>query len=505
LSPDYFYKESAEFTTEERFRKQFTDFKLVSEGFFVRILKALRTDATTGPLLTTIGVGSKTPEQTSPLGIVLRAMVDAHFLASVRLDTGGVPVIANRAKLEQYNKLRIRTYRPLVVKGFAKSERAAVTKAFGSLQASLPAAMSAAGLKFGSITAAEAKSLADPFVESAGGRTRLKAELTKSIKEGAGGPFLKKLRSVQGKVNKETHVEIRGCNVGANVSLLDKLRAFFGRAGDLPSISAPDLFQYFFQLNYQTFGMAASERTRLEETYKDPDTGLAKGYEETKRLLAGEMTRVVNEKSLAELSAKYGYDAKRLRQLNPEISDPKKLTGGQIVWLRQRPQVRAGYYKTLGSFCSEYLGNKYAWPKVWAANPAIKDPGALKPGMLLTVPVGLLTAPTVSAAPTFEEVRTHIRGGKAVVGIADTAAGPRPTAYLDNPKRASALGEWLAAQKFDPKGRTAAALTRLYSKRRFKGAISKTYVNFLSLTYPNVEDPIFPEDPRYDKHFIKRP
>ena len=91
---------------------------------------------------------------------------------------------------------------------------------------------------------------------------------------------------------------------------------------------------------------------------------------------------------------------------------------------------------------------------------------------------------------------------KTVTGL--DAESVKPVVHMDNSKRAKAIGDWLAAQKFDPKGRSANALSKLY-KRNFSKAAAKTYINLLSRGYPNVVHPIFPEDPRYDKHIIRRP
>ena len=68
-----------------------------------------------------------------------------------------------------------------------------------------------------------------------------------------------------------------------------------------------------------------------------------------------------------------------------------------------------------------------------------------------------------------------------------------------------ALGAWLAAQNFDPQGRSAAALSALYAGRNFATRAAQTYIQFLSRSYPTIEDPIFPEDPRYSAHIIRRP
>ena len=313
---------------------------------------------------------------------------------------------------------------------------------------------------------------------------------------------MRKLRRVKSKIKPETHIEIRGCNVGRSPSLLDDYRNYFGQAGNLPSISAPDLYQYFFRLNFQTYSTLAADEEKLAAAFDDPATGLAQGFEDIMRMQAGEMTRVVNETTLAQLAAKYGFNAAKVRKLNPEIKDPNRLAPNTIVWLRQRRSVSAGIYKTLLDFCRDYLGKQYAWPKVWAANSFIKDPSALKPGDKLQLPAAVLTPPVAATAPTKQEFTAAIRGGQAVAGL--NTEENKPFVHMDNSKRAKALGEWLAAQKFDPKGRSAIALSKRY-KKGFGKTAAKTYINFLSRGYPYIIAPIFPEDPRHDKHIIRRP
>jgi hypothetical protein len=217
------------------------------------------------------------------------------------------------------------------------------------------------------------------------------------------------------------------------------------------------------------------------------------------------MTRVVEEKKLSELAAKYGFNAAKVRKLNPEIADPDKLSPGDVVWLVQRTEVPVGIHKTLTDFCREYLGNQHVWPKVLEANSWLKNPSDLKPDDKLQLPKDVLTAPVAAPPPTVGQFTSEIRRGKGVAGL--STAENRPILHLDDPLRARAVGEWLAAQNFDPKGRTAVELSKrfLRGNKQFEVARRGTYVQFLSRSYPTIEDPIFPEDPRYDKHIIRRP
>jgi hypothetical protein len=74
------------------------------------------------------------------------------------------------------------------------------------------------------------------------------------------------------------------------------------------------------------------------------------------------------------------------------------------------------------------------------------------------------------------------------VAVAQTDIN-RPVAYLDDANRTAKLADWLAKQKWDPSGATAAALTSA-------GRPTGRTVEFLSRGYPNIVDPMFPDDPR---------
>lgn len=502
ISPSTFDTQAAGFTSEQPFRDRFTSQRLLDDAFFGRMVTALRGDATTGPLLTALGVGTATPDNDSPLGILLRAILEAHFVANAQLDTGGAAVIANRGVINSFNSQRRSAYGPVVVA--AATDRRAAQGALRALPGEITAAMATAGLNYSTITQGEADTMADPFLDPASTTAQLNPELSRSIREGAGtGPYLRHLRSVKGKVNASTHVEIRGCNVGDTPAFLDTLREYFGTPAALPSISAPDLYQYFFRLNFNTFELnTPSEVTRLQTEYADADTGIERGFIDARRILGGEMTRVVNDTTLAALATRYGLNATEIQNLNPEI-DPTSLTAGQDLWLVQRSQVLAGRYTDLGNLCRDYLGNQHAWPQVWAANAHIANASQMTPNDSITFPANLLGPNVAGADPTVADLETSLRGGGAVTGL-DTGAN-RPTLALQNTGRARALADWLAAQSFDPQGRTGAALSRLYAGGNFATRAANTYIQFLSRAYPTIEDPIFPQDPRYNAHIIRRP
>ncbi|MEP7270473.1 MAG: DUF4157 domain-containing protein, partial [Acidobacteriota bacterium] len=354
---DWFTRQGSEFTSETRFRKHFTDAKyptLVNETFFQRIIRDLRKDTKTMlPILTRLGADKDTPATDSPTGIVMRAMADRFYLGKVKLDTGGVPSFKNRGILDQFISARISTFQPASVHSVAAAQQPDVEKAFGEFAAALGAAFDAAGLNFDDVDASGASTLADTYLDPNSSGPKLHSDITTSLgeaKEG-GGSFLKKLRSVKGKIGSSTQIEIRGCSVGEDITTLDSFREFFGEAGKLPSISAPDLFQYFFQLNYSSFTQNPADATSLENSFNTADTGVEQAFEDRRRMQAGEMMRVVNEKSLDALATKYALKLPDLERWNPEITEPTKLTPGQEVWLLMRTVAPAGKHKTLQAFC----------------------------------------------------------------------------------------------------------------------------------------------------------
>ena len=524
IDKDYFYAStSTEFTTQARFRKEFVKQHVLAESKFLEIYAALWKDTASNALLISLGGSKDAPGEETNLGILLRAIADDRFLDDVQLDTGGKPKIPDVDAIRSFIAQRRSAYSKLVVEAIAKDKQSDARKAIAELTKNLPAVMTAAKLVFGTLTADEAKVFADDFVETPGKQSGLKKSLSKSVQEGAGGPYLKKLNSVRGKISDKTHVEIRGCNVGSDIKTMDALRGYFGNPGALPSMTAPDLFQFFFQLNVKSYHK--DEEADLEAAYDDPHLGVKTGFPDITRMKAGEMIRLHVGGKIADLATRYGFNAEKVRKLNPEVDKPDELHSGDMLWLVQREVVPAGIYKTLEDFCTNYVGKKYSWPAVWGANPWLRNPKKISPTDNITVPKDVLTKPFAAVATDKAAFTAAVRSGEAVAGLADqvdvkernksggvttrtvTFTNPRPLLHIDDAKRSQALGKWLAAQKFDPKGRTAEVLSKRFGKSgaEFAAGRAGTYVQFLTRAYPNAEDPIFPEDPRYDKHIIRRP
>lgn len=508
IQPSHLSSATTAYTTEARFRQDFTRMRMLSETGIAGLLTELRRDQQAAAALTTLGAASGVPAAGTDLGIVLRAMLEARFLDAVRLPptasnpNPGAPNIPDRAVLDDFNRRRLQAYRPLVTAGFPAASRPAAAAALTSLAARIRATLGSAS--FSTLAQADADVMAAPWTDTTGAQPRLKPELARAITEGAGGPFLRRLRSVRGKVNANTHIEIRGCNVGTSTSYLDDVRGLFGAPGALPSISAPDLFQYFFALNFTAFGTNAAEQASLDAGA----TAVRSEFDISARLRAGDLTRVALAGTMAQLRTRYSLTptVAELDALNPQLTPGARLAAGTVVFLRPR-RIPAGPVTDLSVLVGQHLGNAYLWPRVWAWNPHIADASRLQPAdQVWLVPPAQQRPPIASAERTDADVRASIRGGTAVVGQ-DTTDPNRPMMLLDNRQRAAAVGAWLATQQFDPRGRTARALSRLFAgggaafTRRMQG----TYMQFLSRSYPDVVDPIFPDDPRYRSHIIRRP
>jgi hypothetical protein len=493
VSPGGFGGDQAGFTSEAPFRTELSGTKLLDDQSYTSLVDLLQKDTVAGPLMTALGAASGAPDTDSTLGILLRAILETAWLSSVTLPDGSAPTIKGRGVLDAFNRQRTTAYTAAVIRDTPPAGRAAVTSAISSLQGAVTGAFTRANKTF-TLTQDELDALADPFGDP-NRPGRLSATLSTEIAEGAGsGAFLPRLRRVRARIGDKTLIEVRGCTIGTSPPFMDQLRGFFGAPGSLPMLTAPDLFQYFFRLGYETFTSAPASEAKLRTEFDDPAAGLAAGSRRSTLVHAKQLIVVSNERTLAEVSARYGGPpTSTLQTLNPNV-DPANLAEGTLIWLAApatRPVPTAGF-ATLADVCQQELGNAFIWPAVWALNPAIKDPSKLTGGTII-VP---------AEAASFSELLATLRGGSAVA-VARTDIN-RPVVYLDDATRATELADWLAKQKWDPKGATAAALSARYQKD-FGRAADRTYVEFLSRDYPNIVDPMFPDDPRYAAHIIKRP
>ncbi len=507
ISKEEIGKKEMGLTTPEKFRPLFTGNKVVNDTSYAREMKILRADATTGPLLTQLGVGQTDPGNNDPLGILLRAIFDSDLVSSATLDTGAPAIFKNRVALNAFNTQRIQQYRAVVESAVPAAQSAAVKKAITELIAAAPAALRKGNVDW-SFTQAEADDVGKDLVDPNKKTPALKPELSAAITEGTGkGSFLPKLDKARRNIDKGTHIEIRGCNAGRDKSFLESVRAFFApSSAELPSISAPDLFQAFFSLGFETYDSTVpADKKRLQDSWDDKTTGLADAYDDAYRTRNSEMIRVVSDSKLSDLIARYklSQTEQDLRLLNPELKS-NELRPGQLVWLVGR-QLPAGLNPKLEDFCQNVLGDKNLWPTIWSYNPQWIKPPALQPNDMVWVVPPAQRKRVASTSRSLADFEAELQKGQAF-GTVDPSNQFK--LHMDHRQRAASVGAWVNKQGYDSSGRTPAQLSKTFGgdfKKAFMPAMSGHAGQLLTRSFPTVEDPIFPDDPRYAGHIVRLP
>ena len=522
---DHFDQDSAaQISSPESLRKIFTGVHILSESDFATELRILQKDATTLPPLRALGADTGVPDADTPLGVLLRAILDEHFVAAAATETGSA--VKNRRIIDQFNQLRMQIYGDNVVNAAAAAQQPTLRKAIAELRQKLGVALTAGGRIYDQVDVSEldAGLVPDPK------KPALDPLLKRSVVEGGGaGPYVTKLAKVRSRVDEKTHVELRGCRVGETPAFLEELRRLFGAKDHLPSVSAPDLFEYFYRLSYKTY--TQGEDAAIATAWSG---GVDKTYETSKRISAGEMYPTLGEKTLKDFATRYGFNLKQLELLNPELRKQESLPRGTPVWLVARPPRPAGSNRTFRDFCDNELHDPSLEREIRAMNPQIKRPNVweqaknpnlpeLQPQDLIWIVPTVMKAnewdkikdPTLQdvplrktlagAAPTLEGFKTELRGGMGFMGMDPQTS--KPTIRLDSSHAADELGNWLAMQGWDPKKRNGAELAKRYAGGNFTTAANATYVEFMASDYPEgvVSDAVFPDDPRYAKHVIRRP
>ncbi len=517
ISPDTFNSPQTKFSDPVEFRKIFTGINFVSESAKVRLIAALQKDPATAPHFQTLSTGgTPVPVNTEdPLGILLRAAIDNFFLDTVELDTGGKPKPpANWGIIRAFDALKSGPYKKVLVSTFPTASQAAAGTAVDEIVKALPTVAASIKFTFNPLTQTEVNDLANPILDPNATSARLSPDLKRAAEEGAGGTFMKNLATVKQKVSTGTHVEIRGCNVGKNPTYMDEFRKFFERPAtasapaELPAMSAPDLYQYFWKMGFQTYLPNATSQQQMQTHFNDPTTGVAKNFQDTRRMRAGEAVRVTIEADLDQVAKRHGKNAADLHKMNPEVPANKAVNQGDLIWLAHRPALPAGRFTDLATFCQAYLGTsqKADIEKVQKASSLATPTTSLSPGTMLIIPPQLLTGKKTAAPDaTFADFKSAVDGGEAVLAFDSNSNAP--VFHMDDSKWKSALSTWVAGQHIDPKSRTAAQLGARYniSGGRIVSSQAGTYLEFLSPDYPRVTDMIVPEDPSYASHFIKRP
>lgn len=500
LSPGGFGKSHAELNTKQAFNNMVAPVVLMDDATFTSWTTTLLGDPAAQPILAGLGI-TAVPGVSSNAGLMLRGVLEGVFMDIAELDTGGPVTFKNRALLDKFNNLRRNSYSEALTTGMDVKATAAFRKNLAALPAAAIAALAAkkTTVKF---TQSEADSFGEGLKNDAG--TDLKDEIKVGIREGSGkGSFLKNLESGRKPITKATHLEIRGCNVGRDKNVLESFRSFFGSAGNEPMVTAPDLFEYFFALNFQTFTGSPADTKSMQDLWAN-DAQFGKDYNFYNRLRKKDLIKVASnaDKKLDEVITRYSLSlsAAELKQLNPEIKDPDNLSLGQEIWLKARQiPVDAGV-TTMDDFCTKHFNGTGMKADILKNNPGIKDPDKLTTGQIIEVAPAALSAKTgyISAEITQADYEKDIRSGKAHMFL----SGNKPKIIMDNDKYPSAFANWLAAQNYGIKKETAADLEK---KLKGEAYLRSRYLNMLSHNYPDPIDPILPDDPRYAGHIKKAP
>lgn len=490
----HFAENEASFRDAQRFRTATAEVRLVNDTTLTAEINDLIADPTAGPLLAAVGVLA-VPALDSPMGLFLRGVLEQHFLGEIRLTGGAKPAsIPNRAVLNQLIATR-KAYRSVIINAAPAADRAKISTALTQLEAAVPAAL--AGKRTFEFSQADIDALADPFLESGAATPALSKEISRIAKEGADGTYVTNLAKARKRMDETTHIEIRGCTVGEDPDFMDKVRLHFGAPPDhLPSISAPDLFQYFFQVgDVATFRFdQAADQARFATDYPT----IQNSWIQMERVRRHEAWPVTNETSLKEFANRYRWNLNMLRLLNPEY-DAREPRMGELVWLVLRPGI------PLDDAAKELAkgGARGTIGKNWNA-PPIDDSlaGAPRSALLPESFPQVSYPPVYPQTPDQASLQKNLEGGGAFVSL---EAG-KVLVRLDDKKRATAFASWLAAQGFDARKRSAADLQKGMTGN-FGDVALGTHVEFLAPDYPEfaVKDILFPTDPRYSYHIIQRP
>ena len=262
----------------------------------------------------------------------------------------------------------------------------------------------------------------------------------------------------------------------------------------------------FFQLPFQTFTQNPKSVTDLQNLWTNTD--FEKNYNLTQHIRNKDMIVVVDagDNTLDKLIKRYSLSLSEaeLKLLNPDIRDFSNIGTGDKIWLKARKIPVDQYTTTLDDFCMKHLGSTEKSKEIQKNNPGIKDPTKLVVGQLIELSPASISTKTgyVGAEKTQADFEKAIRGGEAYMYM---ETDKQPMIAMDDSLRKSALAKWLAAQNYGLTPETAADLEKKLGGRDGDTYMRQRYINFLSRSYPDIKDPILPDDPRYKGHIKKRP
>ena len=505
VNPKGFSKEEAKFINTQVFNDIVAGQKLMDDATYTDWTTSLLAEPDIKILLADMNI-SIVPSASSEKGIFLRAMLESVFLdISAESGTTNRVKFGNRALLNSFNTARISSYSTVIAQGMDKTALAAFNRAKAAFPGKAAKFLSAAG-KQPSFTRDEAKDFGENL-KNPSGAAGLDPLLTASIREGSGsGNYLKDLKKARDKISKKTHLEIRGCNAGTTDSFLDSFRSYFGNPGNEPTVTAPDLFEYFYQLPFETFTQNPKSIADLQNLWTKTD--FAKNYNLSQHIRNKDMIVVIDagDNTLDKLIKRYGLSLSEpeLKSLNPDIRDTTNISTGDKVWLKARKIPVDQYTTTLDDFCRKHLGGTEKVKEIEKNNPGIKDPDKLTVGQMIELSPASVSTKTgyAGAEKTQADFEKSIRGGDAYMYM---ETDKQPMIAMDDSLRKSALAKWLASQNYGLTPETAADLEKKLGGAGDAKYLSQRYINFLSRSYPDIKDPVLPDDPRYKGHIKKRP
>src|SRR6185369_10353853 len=86
MKADRFDQTATEFTTPERFRKELVNLVVLNDSTFRDVIRNIKKEATILAHLKTLGADTTIPAADTPLGIVLRAVIDDYYIRNVEVE-----------------------------------------------------------------------------------------------------------------------------------------------------------------------------------------------------------------------------------------------------------------------------------------------------------------------------------------------------------------------------------------------------------------------------------
>lgn len=503
ISPGGFSRSEAKMTNKDEFNSVVAFHEIMDNATYTKWTNLLLANADTKALLADMKITSVPPVK-GESGIFLKALLESIFI-DIALETGTDQPLtfANKGLMNSFYTARINGYKPILTQGMDAKALAAFNKAMAAFPGKASAFLITKNER-PYFTADQANDIGNDLKNPKG--AGLDPLINAAIKEGTGtGPFLKTLQKARDNISTATDVEIRGCNAGDLPGFLESFRSFFGAPGKEPTVTAPDLFEYFYTMPFATFTQHPANVKSLQDLWTLPDFG--KNYNLSHRIRNRDLIVVVDadDNKLDQVIQRYALSLSgpEIKSLNPEITDFDKLSSGQQIWLKARRFTVDASTTKLTDFCNHYFGNAERADEIAKIN-GIKDPDKLTPGQVIEIVPGTLSTKTgyIGAELSQSDFEKNIRAGEAYMFM---ETNKQPRVVMDDSKRASALGKWLSDQNYGLNPETAADFEKKLSAKGGDDYMRKRFINFLSKSYPNIEDPILPSDPRYNGHIKKRP